>query len=117
MKDSQFGEQLRWLRETIPTAKRRRTARGVLRTCRELAEHRDLVSRLLADAETKADRRAIDELIADIEARRDELTDKGRLRQQVNAHRSLRAARRAEFKKAMGKTGATSTFVEDSCST
>ena len=92
MTSARLRTRLKWLQETIPTAKRRRTPRGVLRTCRELGEHRDNVARLRDYACTPADQQAINELIAEIEARRDELAGNGTLMQQVRKGRIERSA-------------------------
>ena len=68
-----------FLRDTIPTADRKRTARGRLRAWRELAEYRERAEQLYADATTGDERQPIDELIAEINAYQAELADGGAL--------------------------------------
>ena len=84
--------RLRLAWATISSAARRRCARGVMRTCRELTESLDRVRQLPASAETPADRDAGPALV-DGRARRRESPLK-----KVNAPRSfvLERARDAE---------------------
>lgn len=83
--------QLIW--DTIPSSARRRCARGLMRTCRALTDCLDRARQLLSYAETPVDREAIDELVAEIERRRDELSDNGQLARTVHHDKVTRANR------------------------
>ncbi len=99
--NSHLKTRLGFLRSTIPTAHRRRTVRGRLRTCRELAGHIDRARQLFGFADNDSDAAAVGELIAELERRRAELTDAGTLANHARADRTTRAARQrssaAEF--------------------
>ena len=69
MHSSDFRARLDMLSATIPSAERRRTARGVMRTCRELGDHIRRARQLHALATTDAAREAVDRLVAEIERR------------------------------------------------
>ena len=97
MTRSQLRQRLELLRTIIPSADRRRTARGLLRTCRELIEHRSRVEQLHANAKTQSDRLAIDELVAEIEQRRSAIANGAELVRQAgieHARRLLRGSSR-----------------------
>ncbi len=87
--------RLRLLCQTMPTTARRRTARGRLKTCRELTEHLRRARQLRAYAASEADREAVERLIEDIERRRDELSDGGNLAARVRANRQSRGTPRS----------------------
>ena len=77
--NSDLRARLLMLRESIPTADRRRTARGRMRTCRALTEHLALARQLYSIAETVPDRVAVDALIDEIDRRRSGLSMNGAL--------------------------------------
>ena len=86
--------RLKLLWEIFPSPAQRRTNRGRLRTCRELTEHRRRAEQLYDDANTKAEKEAIDELITEIVRQRDELADGGLLSKRVRADRAERPRQR-----------------------
>ena len=94
MHSSDFRARLDMLSATIPSAERRRTARGVMRTCRELGDHIRRARQLHALATTDAAREAVDRLVAEIEQRRVQLAQGARLSVQVRADRDARRAGR-----------------------
>ena len=88
--------RLAFLRDTIPTADRRRTARGRVRTWRQLDEYRERASQLYAYAATEDERQPIDDLVAEIDAQQEELADGGALFEKAKAEwleRTLRTRR------------------------
>lgn len=96
--NSHLKTRLGFLRSTIPTARRRRTARGRLRTCRGLGEHIARARQLYGLAADDTERAWIDELVAELERRRTELADGGGLASRVRADRAARVeARKALF--------------------
>lgn len=76
------------LQATIPDPTRRRTARGLLRTCRELGDHIARARQLDEFANTEAERDAIHQLITELERRRAELADGGNLAERVRGERA-----------------------------
>lgn len=108
MTSSELHRQLYWLRESIPSAKRRRTARGLMRTVRELAEHRKRTAALHVHAQTDAEHRAIDDLVAEIEHQRTKLNDDAALVEKTQAERAGRSLQKqilhGELKRADEKT-------------
>ncbi len=88
--DGHLQTRLRLLRDTMPSAARRRTARGYMRTCKELTEHLDRARQLLAYPATPAERKQVEDLVAEIEGRRDELSKGGQLRGEVSQERTVR---------------------------
>lgn len=85
-----LATRLELLRQTIPTAARKRSNRGILATCRELTDHLRRVEQLRSCMQSEADRVAVESLIAEIDRYREELTDKGRLCANVRADREQR---------------------------
>ena len=94
MHSSDFRARLDMLSATIPSAERRRTARGVMRTCRELGDHIRRARQLHALATTEVAREAVDRLVAGIEQRRAQLAQGVRLSVQFRADRDARRADR-----------------------
>ena len=90
--------RLQFLWDTLPDPSRRRTARGRMRTCRELCDHCRRAEQLGAYVTCDADRKLIDELIAEINGRRDALIAKGRIRDEVRVEAAGRWARRQTVK-------------------
>ncbi len=86
--------RLQFLWDTLPDASRRRTARGRMRTCRQLSDHRRRAEQLGAYVTCDADRKLIDELIAEINGRPDALVADGRIRNEVRVEAAGRRARR-----------------------
>ena len=91
---SNLSTRLMMLKESIPTANRRRTARGLMRTCRALTDHLAMVRQLYAIAETAVDREAVDALVDEILHQRGSLSQDGRLAREARKERDNRAARR-----------------------
>ena len=61
-----------------------------MRTCRELGEHRERAMQLYKYSGSDAERQAIDELVAELERRRTELSAGGELRRAVQQERAVR---------------------------
>jgi hypothetical protein len=77
----------------MPSPRRKRTARGRLRTCRDLGEHIRRAERLRKHARTDAERAEIQALIAECAERRAELSDGGELARRVWSGDGVQPAR------------------------
>ncbi len=82
--------RLTLLQQTIPSAKLKRSHRGILATCRELTDHLRRVEQLRSYVESEADRAAVESLIVEIDRYRDELSDHGQLAGNVRKDREQR---------------------------
>jgi hypothetical protein len=69
MADSTVSQRVRFLRGIIPTEARRRTARGLLRVARALADLRRQAEQLQPLARSDEDRQAIEDLVTEIQGR------------------------------------------------
>ena len=85
--------RMRLLEDTIPSADRRRTHRGRLRTCRQLGEHIGRVRQLFTMATDESERSVVQEFIERLEERRAEIAAEGAV---AKTAREDRAARRLE---------------------
>lgn len=83
-------ERLTNLWRLMPSAKRKRTARGRRRTCRALGIHAGHVRQLRKHARTNEELAAVDALVAKCERRRAELADDGQLARRAWEEREAR---------------------------
>ncbi len=88
---SHLATRLSQLRMTIPSADRRRTARGRMRTCKELTEHKRRAEQLRKDAQSTTEMAAVEALMTEIDDVRSQLAKGGGL---VRAVHDEKAARR-----------------------
>ena len=92
---SHLATRLNQLRKTIPSADARRTARGRMRTCKELTEHKRRAEQLRQDAQTKTELAAVEALVADIDQVRSLLAKGGGLVRAVIDERKTRKQERS----------------------
>ena len=86
--NSHANTRLGLLWATMPAARRRHTAREGMIVCRHLTEHLRRARQLLAYAKIGADCEAVGELVAEIELRRDELSENGQLARRAREERA-----------------------------
>ena len=91
---SHLATRLSQLRMTIPSADRRRTARGRMRTCKELTEHKRRAEQLRQDAPTETELAAVEALVTEIDEVRSLLAEGARLVRAVNDEKAARRLRR-----------------------
>lgn len=94
MAESMVGSRVRLVRHLLPSESRRRTARGVLRVARALADLRRQAEQLQPLARSDEDRQAIAELITEIQGRIAALTRGTTLGVRARREREARASRR-----------------------
>ncbi len=91
---SHLATRLSQLRMTIPSADRRRTARGRMRTCKELTEHKRRAEQLRQDAQTKIELASVEALVTEIDEVRSLLAQGGGLVRAVHDEKAARRLRR-----------------------
>jgi hypothetical protein len=96
MADSTVSQRVRFLRGIIPTEARRRTARGLLRVARALADLRRQADQLQSLARSDEDRQAIADLVTEIQERIATLTRGTCLAAEVRRQRDARTRRRRD---------------------
>jgi hypothetical protein len=94
MADSTVSQRVRFLRGIIPTEARRRTARGLLRVARALADLRLQAEQLQPLARSDEDRQAIADLVTEIQGRIATLARGTSLAVQARREREARTRRR-----------------------
>lgn len=91
---SHLATRLNQLRKTLPCADRRRTARGRMRTCKELTEHKRRAEQLRQEAQTETELAAVEALVADIDQVRSLLAQGAGLVRAVHEEKAARRLRR-----------------------
>lgn len=92
---SHLATRLRQLRKTIPSADRPRTARGRMRVCKELTEHKRRAEQLRHVAQTETELAAVEALVTEIENMRSLLAQGAGLVRAVLGERNTRKHRRS----------------------
>lgn len=92
---SHLATRLNQLRKTIPSADRRRTARGRMRTCKELTEHKRRAEQLRQEAQTETELAAVEALVTEINELRSLMARGGGLVRAVLDERETRRQRRS----------------------
>jgi len=87
---SHIATRISQLQKTIPSADRRRTARGRMRTCKELTEHKRRAEQLRQVAQTETELAAVEALVREIDEVRSLLSQGGGLVRAVFDERKTR---------------------------
>ena len=87
-----FDARIRLLEDTIPSGRYCKTARGRMGKCRELTEFRRIALPLRRHADTDADHKRVDDLIAEIDRRRTKLGQGGNFARQIAEDKARRPA-------------------------